>query len=90
MNTTAPERLLAGFSPASDADWRAAAEESLEGASFEKKLVTRTPEAPPARAFPAGPTPAYPARPACTVEPRGVTTVPPREPAAAAPMGPEA
>lgn len=44
MNATASERLFTGFSPASDAEWRAAAEESLEGAPFEKKLVTRTPE----------------------------------------------
>lgn len=44
MNATAPERLFAGFNPASDTEWRAAAEESLGGASFEKKFVTRPPE----------------------------------------------
>ena len=41
-STTAP--LFAEFTPATDADWRKAAEESLDGAPFEKKLVTRTPE----------------------------------------------
>ncbi|MBI5690867.1 MAG: acyl-CoA mutase large subunit family protein [Verrucomicrobia bacterium] len=44
MSSSTAEHLFAGFSPASDADWRRAAEESLEGAPFEKKLVTRTAE----------------------------------------------
>jgi methylmalonyl-CoA mutase len=45
MSTTAtakPASLFADFAPASPADWRKAAEESLEGAPFEKKLITRT------------------------------------------------
>jgi methylmalonyl-CoA mutase len=37
-------RLFAEFPEVSDAEWRRAAEEALEGAPFEKKLVTRTPE----------------------------------------------
>lgn len=44
MNTAATGALFAGFPPATDADWRKVAEESLEGAPFEKKLITRTPE----------------------------------------------
>lgn len=44
MNTTTTERLFASFPPATDADWRRVAEESLDGAPFDKKLVTRTPE----------------------------------------------
>lgn len=44
MSAPQTERLFSGFSPSSDADWRKAAEESLDGAPFEKKLVTRTPE----------------------------------------------
>ena len=41
--TTAPT-LFADFPAATDAEWRAAAEEGLAGAPFEKKLITRTPE----------------------------------------------
>jgi len=44
MSTTSLAPLLSGFAPATDADWRKVAEESLDGAPFEKKLVTRTPE----------------------------------------------
>lgn len=44
MSSTITEPLFAGFPPATDADWRKVAEESLEGAPFEKKLITRTPE----------------------------------------------
>lgn len=44
MNATTLEKLFAEFSPASDADWRRAAEEALDGAAFEKRLVTPTPE----------------------------------------------
>lgn len=36
--------LFAEFPAATPADWRKAAEESLAGAPFEKKLITRTPE----------------------------------------------
>jgi methylmalonyl-CoA mutase len=36
--------LLAEFPPTPHAEWRKAAEESLDGATIEKKLVTRTPE----------------------------------------------
>lgn len=38
----APERLFAEFAPASPDEWRAAAEKTLKGAPFEKKLLTRT------------------------------------------------
>jgi methylmalonyl-CoA mutase len=44
MSTATTGPLFASFSPATDADWRKAAEESLDGAPFEKKLITRTPE----------------------------------------------
>jgi methylmalonyl-CoA mutase len=44
MSTPQTERLFSEFSPSTGADWRQAAEESLDGAPFEKKLVTRTPE----------------------------------------------
>ena len=44
MNSTLEKRLFAEFTPADDAAWRAAAEESLDGAPFEKKLITKTPE----------------------------------------------
>ncbi|MFZ5494373.1 MAG: methylmalonyl-CoA mutase family protein [Verrucomicrobiota bacterium] len=44
MKTTAPTTLFAEFPPPAPTDWRRAAEEALEGAPFEKKLVTRTPE----------------------------------------------
>jgi hypothetical protein len=44
MSSITTEPLFSGFPPATDADWRKAAEESLEGASFEKKLITRTSE----------------------------------------------
>lgn len=44
MNSTLNERLFAEFAPANDQAWRAAAEESLDGAPFEKKLVTKTAE----------------------------------------------
>jgi methylmalonyl-CoA mutase len=44
MNDAKVPELLTEFTPASPADWRKAAEESLAGAPFEKKLVTRTPE----------------------------------------------
>jgi methylmalonyl-CoA mutase len=37
-------RLLDEFPPTTPAEWRRAAEESLAGAPFEKKVVTRTPE----------------------------------------------
>jgi methylmalonyl-CoA mutase len=40
--TTKPASLFADFAAATPADWRKAAEESLDGASFEKKLITRT------------------------------------------------
>lgn len=44
MNTTTASSLFAEFPSPTPADWRRVAEESLEGAPFEKKLVTRTPE----------------------------------------------
>lgn len=44
MSPTTTTPLFTEFAPASDADWRKVAEEALEGAPFEKKLVTRTPE----------------------------------------------
>jgi methylmalonyl-CoA mutase len=44
MTTSAYERLFEEFPATSAAEWRKAAEESLKGAPFEKKLVTRTPE----------------------------------------------
>jgi methylmalonyl-CoA mutase len=44
MSSTTTENLFAGFSPATDAEWRKVAEESLDGAPFEKKLITRTSE----------------------------------------------
>ena len=44
MSTTPTKILFADFPAATDADWRQAAEEGLAGASFDKKLVTRTPE----------------------------------------------
>lgn len=44
MTTETQEKLFEGFPAADDAAWRRAAEEALAGASFEKKLVTRTPE----------------------------------------------
>ena len=45
MSTTATTKnqpLFADFPAASPADWRKAAEEALDGAPFEKKLITRT------------------------------------------------
>ena len=44
MSSITTEKLFSGFSPATDAEWRKVAEESLDGAPFEKKFVTRTPE----------------------------------------------
>jgi len=44
MTTSTYERLFEDFPATSAAEWRKAAEESLKGAPFEKKLVTRTPE----------------------------------------------
>jgi methylmalonyl-CoA mutase len=44
MNTQTEEKLFADFPPTSAAEWRKAAEESLAGAPFEKKLVAKTPE----------------------------------------------
>jgi len=44
MKTTASPSLFAEFPPPAPTDWRRVAEESLEGAPFEKKLITRTPE----------------------------------------------
>jgi methylmalonyl-CoA mutase len=44
MSSTTSEKLFAGFPAATDADWRKVAEEALDGAPFEKRLVTRTPE----------------------------------------------
>ena len=44
MKTSRPSPLLAEFPVPAPAEWRRAAEESLEGAPFEKKLITRTPE----------------------------------------------
>jgi len=44
MSTSKTPALFADFPAATDADWRKAAEEGLAGASFEKKLITRTPE----------------------------------------------
>lgn len=44
MSSTAQKPLFAEFSPADEQAWRAAAEESLDGAPFEKKLVTKTVE----------------------------------------------
>ncbi len=44
MSSNITGSLFADFPAASDADWRQAAEESLNGAPIEKKLVTRTPE----------------------------------------------
>jgi methylmalonyl-CoA mutase len=44
MTTSTYEKLFEEFPATSPAEWRKAAEESLKGAPFEKKLVTRTPE----------------------------------------------
>ena len=44
MKTEASPSLFAEFPPPAPTDWRRVAEESLDGAPFEKKLVTRTPE----------------------------------------------
>lgn len=44
MSNESSINLFAEFPAASPADWRAAAEASLAGAPFEKKLITRTPE----------------------------------------------
>ena len=44
MNTVTPPRLFDAFAEATPAAWRKAAEDSLAGAPFDKKLVTRTPE----------------------------------------------
>lgn len=44
MKNSNTPNLFAEFSPPAPTDWRRLAEESLEGAPFEKKLVTRTPE----------------------------------------------
>lgn len=44
MKTTVTSSLFAEFPPPAPTDWRRLAEESLDGAPFEKKLVTRTPE----------------------------------------------
>ncbi len=44
MSLTTNQTHFADFPAATDADWRQAAEEGLAGASFEKKLITRTPE----------------------------------------------
>ena len=44
MSKTTTELLFADFPAATHADWRKAAEEGLAGASFDKKLITRTPE----------------------------------------------
>lgn len=41
-DATARERLFDAFQPATDAEWRAAAEATLGGAPFERKLVTPT------------------------------------------------
>ncbi|MDF3056403.1 MAG: scpA 1 [Rariglobus sp.] len=42
--TTVTPALFAEFPASTPADWRNAAEEFLAGASFDKKLITRTPE----------------------------------------------
>lgn len=44
MIPTVKTSLFSEFAAADEVAWRTAAEESLEGAPFEKKLVTRTPE----------------------------------------------
>ncbi|HWA24449.1 MAG TPA: methylmalonyl-CoA mutase family protein [Lacunisphaera sp.] len=44
MKTKAAPSLFAEFPPPSPTEWRRVAEESLDGAPFEKKLITRTPE----------------------------------------------
>jgi methylmalonyl-CoA mutase len=44
MSTPTREKLFGGFPAATAAEWRKVAEESLAGAPFEKKVVTRTPE----------------------------------------------
>ncbi|AOS44863.1 Methylmalonyl-CoA mutase [Lacunisphaera limnophila] len=44
MKNTTTTPLFAEFPPPAPTDWRRLAEESLEGAPFDKKLVTRTPE----------------------------------------------
>jgi methylmalonyl-CoA mutase len=44
MTNADSEKLFGEFPATSPAEWRKAAEESLKGAPFEKKLVTRTPE----------------------------------------------
>ena len=44
MNSPVEKTLFAEFAPADEKAWRAAAEESLEGAPFEKKLITKTAE----------------------------------------------
>ena len=44
MSAQTQEKLFAEFPEASAAEWRKAAEESLAGAPFEKKVFTKTPE----------------------------------------------
>ncbi len=44
MSAEKQERLFDEFPPTSAAEWRKAAEESLAGAPFEKRVVTKTPE----------------------------------------------
>ena len=44
MSAETYEKLFAEFPDATAAEWRKAAEESLAGAPFEKKVVTKTPE----------------------------------------------
>lgn len=66
MNSNPVERLFAEFAPADDGAWRKAAEESLDGAPFEKKLVTKTAEGidlQPIYSRTSTPPPAWQARP---------------------------
>ena len=44
MTNTRTAELLAEFPATSYQEWRKAAEETLDGAPFEKKLITRTAE----------------------------------------------
>lgn len=42
MESAAPPRLFDMFAPATYAEWRAAAEKTLKGVPFEKRLITKT------------------------------------------------
>lgn len=66
MNSTLEKRLFAEFPPTTEQAWRATAEEALDGAPFDKKLITKTAEGvdlQPIYARASTPPPAWQARP---------------------------